>query len=150
MYSENGVAINLEELGKVIERCDVFTIGFQNFAQRLFVDTRSKGDVGPMVRMVEPVATVQERFHWLGQNRPGFGVPENFTFVIWPHSIRYMEASGVLGAIRSRLDAGGQDVSAQYEAALAELQRLERWSIREALAGDTYKTLWPREYPPLI
>jgi hypothetical protein len=144
MYSENGVAINLEELAKVVERCDVFTIGFQNFAERLFVDTRSSDATGPMLQLVEPVATVQERFHWLGQHRPGFGVPENFTFVIWPHSIRYLEDSGVLGAIIERVQRGGHDMSKAIGEAKSKLAELEQWSLREAIGGETYKTLWPR------
>jgi hypothetical protein len=43
------------------------------FPERLIVDTRHTDSDGPMVEVVEPVATVEERFFWLGQRRPSFG-----------------------------------------------------------------------------
>jgi NADH:ubiquinone oxidoreductase subunit 5 (subunit L)/multisubunit Na+/H+ antiporter MnhA subunit len=41
------------------------------------------------------VASVQERFFWLGQQRPTLGMPKNFMFFAWPHSLRYLEDSGL-------------------------------------------------------
>ena len=67
MFTENGVLIDLEEVGKVVDTSDVFTIGFRMFPQRVIIDAREVGEVGPMVRVVEPVDSVEERFHWLGR-----------------------------------------------------------------------------------
>ena len=40
MFTENGVLIDLEEVGKVVEASDVFTIGFRVFPQRVIIDTQ--------------------------------------------------------------------------------------------------------------
>ena len=138
--------VDLEELKKVVDNADVFTIGFRNFPDRLIVDTRSGGDVGPMIRVVEPVATVEERFFWLGKERPQFGVPERFTFFIWPHSIRYFEDCGLGDMIRHRvypLDENAE-IGHQMGEAMIRLITLERQSEYDAIHGRNYHTLWER------
>jgi hypothetical protein len=146
VFTENGVLIDLEEVGKVVEDCDVFTIGFRIFPQRLIVDCREADDTGPMMEVVEPVASVEERFHWLGRRRPAFGVPEKFSFFIWPHSLEFLESCGLLQRIQERLRAGERpEVAREIAAALAELRRLERASLHQALAGEGYQALWPQE-----
>jgi len=137
--------IDLAETEKAVEQCDVFAIGFRLFPQRLLVDTRSLIDEGPLVAVVEPVATVEERFFWLGQKRPQFGPPERFTFFIWPHSIAFLESCGIIDGIRRR---GQPDrwpqVDDQVDGVHAELKSLERQAINAALTGENYHSLWPR------
>jgi hypothetical protein len=146
VFTENGLLIDLEEVGKVVEGCDVFTIGFRIFPQRLIIDSRETDDTGPMVEVVEPVASVEERFHWLGRRRPEFGVPEKFSFFVWPHSLEFLEACGLIERIAAHLRAGERpEVAKMIEGALAELRRLERSSIRQALVGEGYQALWPQE-----
>ena len=146
MFTENGVLIDLEEVGKVVDGSDVFTIGLRMFPQRVIVDTREAEDVGPLVRVVEPVDSVEERFHWLGRERPSFGPPERFSFFVWPHSMEFIESSGLAQRIRERLRAPERpDVARMIDEALAELGRLERGAVQEALAGQGYHSLWPQE-----
>lgn len=146
MFTENGLLIDLDEVGKVVEGCDVFTIGFRIFPQRLIIDSRETDDTGPMVEVVEPVASVEERFHWLGRRRPNFGVPEKFSFFVWPHSLEFLESCGLIERIQGRLRAGERpEVAKMVEAALAELRRLERVAVRQALVGEGYQALWPQE-----
>ena len=76
MYTENGLLVDLAEVEKVVDLCDVFTIIFRLFPERLLVDGRTSPQEGPLVALVEPVATVEERYHWLGRERPSFGPPE--------------------------------------------------------------------------
>ena len=143
MFTENGVMIDLDELRKVVDDCDVFTIGFRLFPQRLIVDTRRSSEEGPMVEVVEPVNTVEERFFWLGKRRPSFGVPEQFTFFVWPHSLRFLAECGVVENIRQRLGTAEQpEVARAVDKALAELERLERGAVQEAIVGRNYHTLW--------
>ena len=145
LFTENGVMIDLEEVRKVIENADVFTIGFRTFPQRLIVDTRVQGSEGPMLEVVEPVGTVEERFFWLGQRRPQFGVPERFTFFIWPHSLSYLEESGLMDRVRQRiypLDEG--ESGRQVAQAMYRLTMLERKATRDAVTGKNYHTLWER------
>ena len=104
VFTENGMMIDLEELRKVVENADVFAIGFRTFPERLIVDARSSEHAGTMVQVVEPVASVEERFFWLGKERPAFGVPERFTFFVWPHSLRFFEESGLGQIIRERVN----------------------------------------------
>jgi hypothetical protein len=135
--------IDLEELRRVVDNADVFTIGFRMFPERLIVDTRSADDTPPMVRIVEPVTSVEERFFWLGKERPQFSVPERFTFFIWPHSIRYLEESGLGDLIRNRvypLDVETREIADS----LAQLRRLERKAEHDAITGRNYHTLWER------
>lgn len=136
--------IDLEELRKVVENCDVFTVGFRLFPERLIVDTRENDQDGPMIEVVEPVSTVEERFFWLGQRRPSFGVPQQFMFFVWPHSIRYLTECGLMERIRQRLGHAGHDLSGQVDQALVRLQRLEDQATFEAITGRNYHTLWER------
>lgn len=145
MFTENGVTIDLDEVRKVVDACDVFTIGFRLFPQRLIVDIRTSAEEGPMVEVVEPVGTVEERFFWLGKRRPSFGVPERFTFFVWPHSLRFLVECGLADCIRQRVNADQRPEAARaVDTALAELERLEPEAIREALVGRNYHTVWSR------
>ncbi len=146
MFTENGVLIDLEEVGKVVDGSDVFTIGFRAFPQRVIIDTRETEEVGPLVQVVEPVDSVEERFHWLGRERPAFAVPQQFSFFVWPHSLEFLEACDVGKRIRDRLRAPERpEVARMVDETLAELRRLERQSIQQALSGDGYHRLWPQE-----
>ncbi len=140
MFTENGLVIDLAETRKVMEACDVFTIGFRIFPQRLLVDTRSREGEGPLVAVVEPVATVEERFFWLGQQRPRFGPPQRFTFFVWPHSIAFLKQCGIVEAIRRRC----QSEVCQVQKAMSQLKELERQALQDAIRGRNYHTLWAR------
>jgi hypothetical protein len=147
LFTENGVTIDFGELQKVVDNCDVFTIGFRMFPERLIVDTRSSDSEGPMVEVVEPVATVEERFFWLGQRRPSFGVPQQFTFFVWPHSVRHLDESGLGDIIRRRVYAEEEtgEVGRQMAKATIRLQMLEQRATFDAIHGRNYHTLWERE-----
>ena len=146
MFTENGLLIDLDEVGKVVDECDVFTIGFRTFPERLIVDTRETEDAGPLARVVEPVSSVEERFHWLGRERPQFAVPERFSFFVWPHSLEFLELCGLGQRIRDRVKASERpEVAQMVDEAMAELRRLERASLQQALAGEGYHSLWPPE-----
>jgi hypothetical protein len=149
MYTENGLAIDLERVQSVIRHDDVFAVAFRLFPERLLIDTRfdsadRDGPCGtPMVAIVDPVATLQERFFWLGQHRPGLGMPENFEFFYWPHGIRYLDESGVWGSLRARVvssRSGG--AGATCDAAFADLVARERDANVAAIRGERHHTVW--------
>lgn len=145
MFTENGLMIDLADARTVVARCDVFAIGFRLFRQRLLVDTRWLDDEGPLVTVVEPVASVEERFFWLGQKRPRLGPPQRFTFFLWPHSIAFLESCGIIDAIRQRCQPGRwPQLNGQIREALAELTALERKAIIAAITGRNHHTLWSR------
>lgn len=149
MYTENGLLVDLGQIDHIVKEADVFAIGFRLFAERVLIDTRNDatdpdGPCGlPMLAIVDPVDTIEERFFWLGQQRPSLGMPKNFMFFVWPHSIRYLEESGVWDRVRDRVVGSGFDgAAATCDAALRDLYQREYSATREAIKGPTYKTLW--------
>jgi hypothetical protein len=141
--------IDLGEVKKVVDDCDVFTIGCRMFPERFIIDTRSSESEGPMVEVVEPVATVEERFFWLGQRRPSFGMPKQFSFFVWPHSLNYFDESGLGKLIRERVypgDESGQ-IGAQMAKSMFRLHLLEQRATYDAVHGRNYHTLWERSEP---
>jgi hypothetical protein len=142
LFTENGVMIDLEEVSKVVDNCDVFTIGFRLIPERFMIDTRHNDADGPMLEIVEPVATVEERFFWLGQRRPSFGVPERFTFFIWPHSVTYLEDSGLMDRIRHRVYPIDADGGKQLARVIWKLHQLEGNAVRDAITGKNHHTIW--------
>ena len=146
MYTENGLLVDLAEVEKVVDECDVFTIIFRLFPERLLVDGRVSQREGPLVALVEPVATVEERYHWLGRARPGFGPPEHFTFFLWPHSIAFLEQCGVAARIRRRCEATDwPGAAAVFDKALTELREKERRATLAAITGKDCRTIWPAQ-----
>ena len=148
MYTENGLLVNLAEVEKVVDLCDVFTIMFRLIPERLLVDSRTSPQEGPFVGLVEPVASVEERYHWLGRKRPSFGPPERFMFFLWPHSIAFLEDCGVVARIRRRCEATPTFVGeavAMFDRALAELREKEQRATLAAIRGENCHTIWPAQ-----
>ncbi len=146
MYTENGLLVDLAEVEKVVDLCDVFTVVFGLFPERLLVDTRCKGEEGPLVALVEPVDSVEGRFFWLGQRRPAFGPPERFMFFLWPHSVEFLEESGVATRIGRRCEATGYpEAVGVFERVMAELRQKEQEATLQAIKGESFRTLWPAE-----
>ena len=140
MFTENGIEIDPEHVNYVLNNADVLTIAFPLFSERLLFDTRTQGSEGPMVAIVEPVASVQERYHWLGQHRGGFGAPTAFSFFAWPHTIRSLVERDVLAPLRERLEA---DARESLDAALAEALAAETTAIREMIRGsEAWPAVW--------
>lgn len=145
MHSENGVLVDLGDVAEVIDNSDVFGIGFRLFSDRLLVDTRFNDHDGPFMGVVPSVNSVQERFFWLGQKRPNFGVPERFAFFFWPHSVSFFEESGVAKRIKDRLmESGDANATTIFEDAIAELHAREQEAITTAISGQHHRTLWTR------
>jgi hypothetical protein len=146
MFTENGTEIDPERVNYVLNNADVLTIAFPLFPERLLFDTRTQGSEGPMVAIVEPVASVQERYHWLGQHRGGFGAPTAFSFFAWPHTIRSLIERDVLEPMRERLAATSPDAVRVFEDVMERLRRRELQAIGDAIRGrEPWRTLWERE-----
>ena len=142
MRNENGVDIDSEALERLLKAADLITIGFTLFPERLLIDTRSNERDGQFIDMVEPVASVQERYMWLGKHRGGFGAPEGFAFFIWPQTVRGMVERDALAALKPRLSA---EALADLEVALATAVELERQAMQEAVRGsERWPAVWQR------
>ena len=145
-HSENGLQVDLEALRERLENADLIVIGFHAFPERLLLDARSSPSEGPLVAVVAPVSSVQERYAWLGKHRGAFGMPDDFTFAMWPHSIALIREDDVLAPMGERMAAVSNEADLAMSRALARLEVLERRSIREAvLGGPSWESLWPDE-----
>ena len=143
MYTENGVLVDIGEIREIVKTADVFAVGFRLFPERLLIDARYDGEETPMVAIVDPVETVQERFFWLGQHRPSLGMPERFMFFFWPHSVGFLEESGLWRAICARVTASGfAGAQETCDAALRDVVTRERAANVDAITGARYQTLW--------
>ena len=80
--------------------------------------------------------------------RPKFGVPESFTFFVWPHSIPYLEDSGLMDRIRHRvypLDMENGDLGRSVAQSMIHLHVIEQKATFDAIHGRNYHTVWERE-----
>jgi hypothetical protein len=146
MYTENGLLVDLGEIENTVKHADVFAAGFRLFPERLLIDTRYDDREMPMVAIVDPVSSVQERFFWLGQHRPSLGMPQNFMFFFWPHSARYLQESGLWEKICARVVSPGFDGARETcDAALEDLVARERAANVDAIRGQRYQTIWSLE-----
>lgn len=143
MYSENGLHVDLRAIEERLRAADVVVFGFSLFPERLLIDTRSNDDEGPLVALVAPAATVQERYAWLGAHRSRFGLPRDFAFVPWPHSIASFREYDVLRPLRERLAIVSAVAPRILDDATEHLSRLEREATVRLIKGEAeWGTLW--------
>jgi hypothetical protein len=140
MRTENGIPIDIEAMEKLLTQGDLITIGFTLFPLRLLVDTRTNDTDGQWVGLVEPVASVQERYLWLGRHRGSFGSPEAFSFFIWPETVRGLIDRDLLRALSHRLSP---EACNALDTALNQALELERQAIIDAVRGtEAWPAIW--------
>ncbi|MBI2766605.1 MAG: hypothetical protein HYX53_11935 [Chloroflexi bacterium] len=146
MFAENGLGLDMDAVNEVLRKGDLVTVGFTTFPERLLIDTRSNSSEGPLVAIVAPVATVQERYLWLGKHRGSFGSPEAFTFFVWPHTVRHLVEIDALAPIRERLAAVSREAEVAMAATLNRLLEIEHAAMIGAVTGDgeAWVTVWER------
>lgn len=145
VYSENGPKVDFAAVDTQLRNADVYVIGFSWFGVRLLIDTRTAADDGPIVEIVEPTGTVQERYRWIAGRRPAFGPPQNFAFWVWPHSVTYLRTSEVIEAVHRTLDSWPEALEA-LDDCLDILSSAHTEAMREAIRGDgAWRTLWERK-----
>jgi hypothetical protein len=143
MKSENGLNLNLDDVFRAIETCDVMVLGFSHLAPRVLFDTR-QGSGGPLFRMVRQVSTPAERFAQLRKLRPGLSDPERYLFLNWPVGLDSLLELGIWGRIVERcIASAGDRAREECEGILERLRQLDRKEEQEAIAGDSYRTIWP-------
>ncbi len=71
-------------------------------------------------------------------------MPQQFTFFVWPHSLRHFEDCGLGDMIRHRVYPGDEtgDVGRQMAHAMFQLITLEQRATFDAIHGRNYHTLW--------
>ncbi len=138
---------NLQEIYTLIDNADVLAVGFLRIQQRLLVDTRYDPADPPMIKVVEQVASVEERLKNLQRMRPRFQSPERFTFFMWPLSVSSLESLGIWERILNQCykSSYATEVEEQGKTAIDELRSLERRETFEAIAGPRYRSIWERK-----
>jgi hypothetical protein len=146
MYSDNGVLIDFDEVRKAVDGADVFALAFAHFPERLLIDPRSNATEMPLVQVVEPAGSAQERMAWLQRRRPTLGKPDMFQLLAWPHSPQLLEESGIWDRIRRRVGAEDDSlVEGQCSLAFKQLQNLDGEAVLALIKGEDCVTLWPRD-----
>ena len=104
--------IDLDEVRRVIDSAEVLVVRFSLTDRRLLIDCRTNETDGPLVRVVPPVASAEERFKALKQMRPRFRSPERIFNLQWPRHARALAESGIWEYMARRVVALGWSGSA--------------------------------------
>jgi len=138
--------IDLEEMGRVIDAADVLLIRFHVLPQRLLLDMRTAGGHPPLVQLVQPVGSPEERYRFLERVRPGLPPPEDITVLVWPRYFSVMRQAGLWQRIVDRAVAlGGPALEPILAHVSHEAEATERREIQSAIrGGEGYESLWER------
>lgn len=142
---DNDYPVDVPEILSVVRQAEVIVMRFLIVPQRLLFDSRSDANHGPLLKLVPPANSAEERFRSLRRLRPDFPAPERITVIHWPKMIGLLDSLGVWDAIRRRaLDAGFSDTPGLLDGIWNELTKLEADEKRKAVSGEGYQTLWER------
>ena len=138
--------LDIEEMGRVIDEAGVLIIRFHVIPQRLLVDTRPSGDDEPLIRLVPPVSSPEERYRYLQKLRPGVPLPDQITVLLWPRYIEVMRDAGLWQRLEERLfELGGADLARRCGEVFEEVRSAERAEVVAAIiGGEGYESLWER------
>jgi predicted Zn-dependent protease with MMP-like domain len=141
---DNDFSIDLAEIAATVHTAEVVAIRFVSTAQRLLLDFRSSELDGPMVRVVEPVTSVEERYRSLRRLRPRFPAPEKIVAIWWPRFVTSLESTGIWDEILERVRDGGNDEAVERaREALRSLLELEHEQQHDAITGKGFRTSGP-------
>ena len=133
-------------MGRVFDEAEVVVVRFHVISQRLLIDARSAPGDPPMVRLVPPVTSAEERYRYLQRERPGLPLPEHITVVGWPRYVQVLKDTGLWERIEQRLvREGGPDLAQLCGAVFGEVAAAERVEVAAAIrGGEGYESLWER------
>jgi len=141
---ENGLSLDLPEAFDAIAGADVVVLGFPHLQPRVLFDLRP-GFGTPFIRLVPPARTAEERIGQLRRLRPGVPDPERFVFVRWPLGVDSLIESGLWEALVNRAERVlGERALAECDGVMQRLRTLDARETREAIAGESYRYLWPK------
>lgn len=138
--------VDIEEMARVIDEADVVVVRFHVIAQRLLLDLRSGPGDPPLVRLVPPANSAEERYHYLQRERPGQPLPDHITVVGWPRYVQVMQDTGLWQRITARVEREGDENGARMcEDAFRAVRAAECAEVAAAIrGGEGYESLWER------
>ncbi|MGD0765090.1 MAG: hypothetical protein ABR978_02145 [Dehalococcoidia bacterium] len=135
--------LDLAEVTRSIEGSEVVAIYFPFLRKTLLIDARHSAVDPPMAKVVDMVATPEERFQSVRQLRPRFPRPESLVLIPWPKYVGSLVRLKIWERIVERfINLGFPETVKECEACYEELVALEKEEMRRALAGENYKSLW--------
>lgn len=136
--------LDYDAILKTVRKADVIAFRFVTVPMRLLIDNRFTDNDPPMLKLVPPAGSAEERFKSLKKLRPRFRLPQRISAIWWPRYINGVVESGIWDAIVQRnIDNGFPAIAAQCDELLRELRRMERMEMVNAIGGEGYRTLWP-------
>lgn len=146
---DNDFSVDLDDVAGAIRTNDVIAIRFVVVGQRLLLDFRATELDGPLVKVVEPVKSVEERYASMKLLRPRFGPPEKIVALWWPRFARSLTTTGIWNMVLERVsETGHAGAVRQAEEALRELVELEEAQQRAAVNGRGFRTIWSASPAP--
>jgi hypothetical protein len=146
---DNDFSVDLEDIASTIRAGDVVVMRFVAMGHRLLLDFRCSELDGPMVKVVEPVKSVEERYRNLKRLRPRFAPPEKIYAIWWPRFASSLQSTGIWNEVMKRItDTGYAESVRRAQETLAEIIALEREQQRDAIRGKGFKTLWSASPTP--
>lgn len=140
---DNDFSIDLTDIASTVRGSDVIMLRFVSVGHRLLLDFRTTDIDAPLVKVVEPVKSIEERYRSLKRMRPRFPQPEKIVALWWPRFAASLRTTGVWDEIMRRVtETGHVDAVRRAEEALEELMALERQQQRQAIVGEGFRTLW--------
>lgn len=140
---DNDFSIDLVDIAASIRTGEVLTLRFVAVGHRLLLDFRTTDIDGPLVKIVEPVKSIEERYRSLRKLRPRFEGPEKIVSIWWPRFAASLRTTGIWDEVMQRIsDSGHTDAVRRAEDALQELIALEAAQQRAAISGTGFRTLW--------
>lgn len=142
---DNDFLVDYDEIIKTVQGAEVLIFRFVIIGQRLLIDNRSSELDPPLVKLVPPASSAEERFRSLKQLRPRFRLPEKISAIWWPKFAESLVEHGIWDAVVQRIaEAGFPEAARQCQGVLDELRALERQEIQNAICGEGYHALWER------
>ena len=136
--------LDYDAILKTARTADVIAFRFVTVPMRLLIDNRFSEADAPMLKLVPPAGSAEERFKSLKVLRPRFRLPQKISAIWWPRYINGLVESGIWDAITERVVENGFAATAsECGAVLADLRRMERVEMVDAIGGEGYRTLWP-------
>ncbi len=139
--------IDPDEVLRTVRQAEVITFRFLTVTDRLLVDNRYTELDPPMIRLVEPAGSVEERFRSLKRLRPRFRLPDRINAIAWPLTVRAIQEYGIWDAILERIAREGfPEVAQRSSAVLHDLLTRERREVLAAVRGvEPYQPIWVRQ-----
>lgn len=136
--------LDYDAIIKTVSQAEVIAFRFVTVPMRLLIDNRFSDADAPMVKLVPPAGSAEERFKSLKVLRPRFRLPQKISAIWWPRYVNGLIETGVWDAITGRITENGYtSVVRDCDELLREMRRMERAEMVNAIGGAGYRTLWP-------